>query len=156
MDKCFGRWQFFCCWFRAAAWQPDSGSAHFEKKNSRWCITAYSDALKQVCCVCLTPTPTPWQSFHHLLTHLWLTVVLQRHGDDIDADDEGDDQVQVVAGTQSVDSQPGWTVWRIVGQLLGLWRGKVKKKEIEELKRGRDFVGYVGRKKTLMEWMHRW
>lgn len=57
-------------------------------------------------------------------THLWLTVVLQRHGDDIDTDDKGDDQVQVVAGTQSVDSQPGWTVWRIVRQLLGLWREK--------------------------------
>lgn len=86
------------------------GVPTLKKKTSRWCITAYSDALKQVCCVCLTHTPTSWQSFHHLLTHLWLTVVLQRHGDDIDADDEGDDQVQVVAGTQSVDSQPGWTV----------------------------------------------
>lgn len=42
--------------------------------------------------------------------HLWLAVVLQRHGDDIDTDDEGDDEVQVVAGTQSVDGQSGWSV----------------------------------------------
>ena len=73
--------------------------------------------------------------------------MLQRHGDDIDADDEGDDQVQVVAGTQSVDSQPGRTVWRIVGQLLGLWRGRVKKKETEDLKQGKDFVFLSGQEK---------
>lgn len=42
--------------------------------------------------------------------HLWLAVVLQRHGDDIDTDDEGDDKVQVVAGAESVDGQAGRTV----------------------------------------------
>lgn len=54
-------------------------------------------------------------------THLGLAVVLQRHGDDVDADDEGNDQVQVVAGAQSMDGQSGWTVGGIVGQLLCLW-----------------------------------
>lgn len=32
-------------------------------------------------------------AFNAPSTHLGLAVVLQRHGDDIDADDEGDDQV---------------------------------------------------------------
>lgn len=54
-------------------------------------------------------------------THLGLAVVLQRHGDDVDADDEGDDQVKIVAGAQGVDGQPGRTIGSIVGQLLCLW-----------------------------------
>ena len=36
--------------------------------------------------------------------YLRLIVVLDAHGEDVDADDEGDKQVQVVAGTQIVDS----------------------------------------------------
>lgn len=60
--------------------------------------------------------------------HLWLVVVLQRHGDDINADNEGDDQVQVVAGTQSMDSQACRTIGCIVGQLLCLWIEEEKKK----------------------------
>lgn len=52
--------------------------------------------------------------------HLWLVVVLQRHGDDIDADDKRDDQIQVVAGAQGVDGQADTAVGRIIGQLLGL------------------------------------
>lgn len=74
--------------------------------------------------------------------HLWLAVVLQRHCDDVDADDEGDDQVQVVAGAQSVDSQPGPAVRRVVWHLLGLWRERERKGEggwegSEDRKRGR-------------------
>lgn len=59
----------------------------------------------------------------HVVTgvHLRLAVVLQRHGDDVEADDESDDQVQVMAGTQSVDRQPDSAVRRIVRKLLGLW-----------------------------------
>ena len=45
--------------------------------------------------------------------------MLQGHGDDIDADDEGDDEVQVVVRAQCVDHQPYLAVAGIVGQLLG-------------------------------------
>lgn len=43
------------------------------------------------------PSPTPASG------HLRLVVVLHGHGDDIEADDEGDEEVQVVAGAQRVD-----------------------------------------------------
>lgn len=46
--------------------------------------------------------------------------MLQGHGDHIEADDEGDEDVQVVAGTHGVDEQPCGTVRGIVGQPLGL------------------------------------
>lgn len=68
-------------------------------------------------------------------THLGLAVVLQRHGDDVDADDEGDDQIQVVAGAQGMDGQSGWTVGGIVGQLLCLWgqrRAEVRWRTVED------------------------
>ena len=58
----------------------------------------------------------------HTRTHLRLAVVLQGHGDDVDADDEGDEEVQVVAGAQGVDHQADMVVIREVGQLLGLWK----------------------------------
>lgn len=53
--------------------------------------------------------------------YLRLIVVLNAHGEDIDADDEGDEEVQVMTGTQCVDSQTQGRVVRIVGPLLGLW-----------------------------------
>lgn len=53
--------------------------------------------------------------------YLWLIVVLNAHGEDIDADDEGDEEVQVVAGTQCVDGQTQWGVVGVVRPLLGLW-----------------------------------
>lgn len=43
------------------------------------------------------------------------------HGEDIDAYDDGDEEVQVVAGAQSVDGQAQWGVVGVVGPLLGLW-----------------------------------
>lgn len=52
--------------------------------------------------------------------HLGLVVVLHGHGDDVDADDEGDEEVQVVAGAQSVDGAAGGRVVCIVGPALGL------------------------------------
>lgn len=55
--------------------------------------------------------------------HHWLVVVFQGHGDHIEADDEGDEDVQVVAGAHGVDEQPGGTVGGIVGQPLGLCQG---------------------------------
>lgn len=42
------------------------------------------------------------------LTHLRLMVVLYGHGDHIDADDEGDKEVQVVVSAQCVDVEPRW------------------------------------------------
>lgn len=53
-----------------------------------------------------------------------LIVVLQRHGDDVDADDEGYDEVQVVVSAQRVDHQPDFAVAAVVGQLLGFWQRK--------------------------------
>ena len=52
--------------------------------------------------------------------HLGLVVVLHGHGDDVDANDEGDEEVQVMAGAQSVDGAAGGRVVRIVGPALGL------------------------------------
>lgn len=56
--------------------------------------------------------------------HLWLTVVLQGHSDDINADYEGDYKVQVVAGAQCMDGQADSAIGSIVWQLLGLWAEK--------------------------------
>lgn len=55
--------------------------------------------------------------------HRGLVVVLQGHGDHVEADDAGDEDVQVVAGAHGVDEQPCGTVGGIVGQPLGLCRG---------------------------------
>lgn len=57
---------------------------------------------------------------HDSEPHLGLVVVLHGHGDDIDANDEGDEKVQVVAGAQTVDGAAGGRVVRIVGPALGL------------------------------------
>ena len=80
--------------------------------------------------------PHPWGGVllrtqpHHVTSgqrpgqaHRGLIVVLQGHGDHIEADDEGDEDVQVVAGAHGVDEQPRGTVGGIVGQPLGLCRG---------------------------------
>lgn len=56
------------------------------------------------------------------LPYVGLIVVLQGHGDDVDADDEGYDQVQVVVGAQRVDHEPHFAVAAVVGQLLGFWK----------------------------------
>lgn len=42
------------------------------------------------------------------LTHHGLVVVLYGHGDHVDADDEGDKEVQVVVSAQCVDVEPSW------------------------------------------------
>lgn len=148
----------FCCWFRAAGWQPASGSAHFKKnkKLPRWCITTYSLALKQVCCICLQHLHPDHPSIPiEKRGHLWLAVVLQGHGDDIYTDDKGDDKVQVVAGTQSVDSQPGWTVWRVVGQLLGFWEQKKSRKK-QEKEKNKSRRAFDWEEKVLMKGINRW
>lgn len=53
--------------------------------------------------------------------YLWLIIVFNAHRKDIDADDEGDEEVQVVAGAQCVDGETQRRVVRIVRPLLGLW-----------------------------------
>ncbi len=58
---------------------------------------------------------------HRQKRYLRLIVVLDAHGEDIDADDEGDEEVQVVARTQCVDGQTQGRVVGIVRPLLGLW-----------------------------------
>lgn len=42
------------------------------------------------------------------MAYLGLLVVLYGHGHNVDADDEGDKEVQVVVGAQCVDVAPGW------------------------------------------------
>lgn len=53
--------------------------------------------------------------------------MLQGHGDHVEADDEGNEDVQVVAGAHGVDKQPCGTVGGIVGQPLSFCgeRGRV-------------------------------
>lgn len=58
--------------------------------------------------------------------HLRLIVVLDAHGEDVDADDEGDEEVQVVARAQRVDGQAQRGVVGVVGSLLGLWGAQTK------------------------------
>lgn len=58
--------------------------------------------------------------------YLRLVVVLNAHGEDIDADDEGDEEVQVVAGAQCVDGQTYGREVCVVRPLLGLWSTKPK------------------------------
>lgn len=48
--------------------------------------------------------------------------MLDAHGEDVDADDEGDEDVQVVAGAQRVDGQTQGRVVGVVRPLLGLWK----------------------------------
>lgn len=52
--------------------------------------------------------------------YLRLIVVLNAHGEDVDADDESDEEVEVVAGTQCVDGQTHGGVVGVVGPLFGL------------------------------------
>lgn len=47
--------------------------------------------------------------------------MLDAHGEDVDADDEGDEEVQIVARAQRVDGQTQRGVVGVVGSLLGLW-----------------------------------
>lgn len=70
--------------------------------------------------------------------------MLDAHGEDIDADDEGDEEVQVVAGAQRVDGQAHRGVVGVVGSLLGLWGGhrytkpRNEKRQVERKRVGLD------------------
>lgn len=53
--------------------------------------------------------------------------MLDAHGKDVDADDKGDKEVQVVARAQRVDGQAQRRVVGVVGSLLGLWGAQTYK-----------------------------
>ena len=55
--------------------------------------------------------------------------MFQRHGDHVDTDDEGDGEVQVVAGAEVVYDLSDVAVTGVVGQLLSLCSHKREKKE---------------------------
>ena len=71
--------------------------------------------------------------------YLGLIVVLNAHCEDIDADDEGDEEIQVVAGAQCVDGQTYRRIVRIVWPLLGLWRSQTHKQDTDTW-RGRQIT----------------
>lgn len=57
-------------------------------------------------------------------SYLWLVVVLHRHSDDIDPDDERDEEVKVVAGAEGVNVLPRWGIVSVVRPALGFCRRK--------------------------------
>lgn len=63
---------------------------------------------------CMSPLPVPPQ----LPQYLWLLVMLHGHGDDVEADDAGDEQIQVVAGAHLVNQKAETGVIRVVGLTL--------------------------------------
>lgn len=62
--------------------------------------------------------------------------MLQGHSDHVEADDESDEDVQVVAGADRMDKEADVAVGSIVGQTLSLFSGKrdvgTVRKELEE------------------------
>lgn len=57
------------------------------------------------------------------MSDLRLLVVLHGHGDDVEPYDDGDEQVQVVAGAHLVDEQTSGGVIRVVGLTLSFcWK----------------------------------
>lgn len=92
-------------------------------------INTYINAstIESWTCAYFTPSPIQTHIFAHtqikIPSYMRLIVVLEGHGDDVDADDEGDDEVQVVVCAQCVDHQAHVAIAGIVGQLLGLcWK----------------------------------
>lgn len=62
-------------------------------------------------------------SAHTRMSNLRLLVVLHGHGDDVQPDDDGDEQVQVLAGAHLVDDQAGGGVVRVVRLTLSFcWK----------------------------------
>lgn len=78
----------------------------------------------------------------HSGLYLGLVVMLDAHGEDVDADDEGDEEVQVVAGAQRVDGPAQRRVVGVVGSLLGLWGAQKRQANtLEEMDRQEAAVG---------------
>lgn len=79
------------------------------------------------------------KTYLHDLTHHRLVVVLQGHSDHVEADDESDEDVQIVAGADRMDKEAYVAVGSIVRQTLRLFSGKrdvgrVRKKSEERKK----------------------
>lgn len=76
------------------------------------------------------------RAYHHDLTHHRLVVVLQGHSDHVEADDESDEDVQIVAGADRMNKEAYGAVGSIVRQTLRLFSGKREmgrvRKKLEE------------------------
>lgn len=68
-----------------------------------WGVSAPSLGLEHKLCVPSHPCWGPSSQSSPASGHLGLVVVLHGHGDDVEADDEGYEEVQVVAGAQRMD-----------------------------------------------------
>lgn len=75
----------------------------------------------------MSPLPVP----PRLSQYLWLLVVLHGHGDDVEADDAGDEQIQVVAGAHLVDQEAESGVIRVVGLTLSFCSGEESDRQIK-------------------------
>lgn len=64
------------------------------------------------------------RAYLHDLTHHRLVVVLQGHSDHVEADDESDEDVQIVAGADRMNKEANGAVGSIVRQTLRLFSGK--------------------------------
>lgn len=75
-------------------------------------------------------------AYLHDLTHHRLVVVLQGHSDHVEADDESDEDVQIVAGADRMNKEAYGAVRSIVRQTLRLFSGKREmgrvRKQLEE------------------------
>ena len=67
-----------------------------------------------------------------LSQYLWLLVVLHGHGDHVEADHSGDEQIQVVAGAHLVDQEAEAGVIRIVGLTLCFCSGEEESREARQ------------------------
>lgn len=78
--------------------------------------------MKNLCIPCVDLGDTQYTSLH-TLSNLRLLVVFHGHGDDVEPDDDGDEQVQVVAGAHLVDDQARRGVVRVVRLTLSFcWK----------------------------------
>lgn len=68
-----------------------------------------------------------------LSQYLWLLVVLHGHGDHVEADHTGDEQIQVVAGAHLVDQEAEAGVIRIVGLTLCFCSGEEESGEARQV-----------------------
>lgn len=62
-----------------------------------------------------------------LKSYLRLLVVFHRHGDDIECDDNGNEEVQILGGAHLVDEETSGGVIRVVRLTLSFcWKGGVR------------------------------
>lgn len=85
-----------------------------------------------------------WQCLEaefHDLTHHRLVVVFQGHSDHIEADDESDEDVQIVAGADRVDKEAYVAVSSVVRQALRLFSGERDKGRVRKKSKERERDG---------------